>query len=83
MPTVVEEGEFRIKVFGPPREHPPIHVHVEHGADGLVIIRLATRLKPHEVWAVYDMKNRDVVAAYRLVETHEAAIRAAWRTMHG
>lgn len=83
MPTVVEEDGFKIRIFGPPREHPPAHVHVEHGPDGLVVIRLGTRQKPQEVWAVYGMKDRGVVKAYRLVEKHQALIRKAWRMMHG
>lgn len=83
MPTVAEEGGFRTRVFGPPREHPPIHVHVEHGTDGLAIIRLRTQAKPQEVWAVYGMKERDVIAAYHLVEKYDSAIRTVWRSMHG
>lgn len=39
MPTVLREDGFRVVVYGPPREHPPPHVHVEHGAKGLVVIR--------------------------------------------
>lgn len=83
MPTVAEEDGFRIRVFGPPREHPPVHAHVEYGRAGLVVIRLRTKLKRQEVWAVYGMKDREVVTAYRLVEKYDTAIRAAWRRMHG
>lgn len=84
MPTVVEEDGFKVRIFGPPREHPPVHVHVEHGAEELVVIRLRTRLKPQEVWAVYGgMKDRDVLTAYRIVEKHEARIRNVWRRLHG
>ena len=83
MATIAEEDGFRIRVYGPPREHPPIHVHVEHGSDGLAVIRLRTRTRPQEVWAVYGMKDRDVLAAYRLVEKYDAVIRETWRRMHG
>jgi hypothetical protein len=81
--TVVVEDGFRVRVFGPPREHAPVHVHVEHGKEGLVVIRLSTRTRPQEIWAVYGMKNRDVFRAYQLVEKHELSIREEWRRLHG
>jgi len=83
MATVVIEDGFTVRVFGPPREHPPVHAHVEYGTDGLAVIRLATRTKPQEVWAVYGMRARDVLRAYRLVEKYEAEIREVWRRLHG
>lgn len=84
MPTIVDEDGFKVRIFGPPREHPPVHVHVEHGAEEVVVIRLGTRQTPQEVWAVYGgMKERDVIRAYRIVEKHQAQIRNAWRMMHG
>ena len=83
MPTVVREDGLIIRVYGPPREHPPPHVHVELGSDQLVVIRLATRFSAPMVWAVYRMKRRDVVRAFRLVEKHHVAIESAWRKIHG
>jgi len=83
MPTVISQDGFRVRVLGPPREHPPPHVHVEYGPDGLTIIRLATAQSPAEVWCVYNMRDRDVVRAYHLVEQHHDLILAAWRKIHG
>ena len=83
MPTVVREDGFRVRVYGPPREHPPAHVHVEKGKSGLVVIRLGTPETPPKVWRVYDMKDRDVLKAYRTVEKHHASILRAWRAIHG
>ena len=82
MPTVIEEDGFKIRVLGPPREHPPIHAHVEQGRAGLAIIRLRTTARPQEVWAVYGMKTRDVLRAYRLVEKYDERIRQTWRKLH-
>jgi hypothetical protein len=82
MPTVVREAGFRVAIYGPPREHPPPHAHVEFGT-GLVIIRLGIGSRPPRVWAVYDMKDRDVVRAFRLVERHHDRILEAWRAIHG
>jgi hypothetical protein len=83
MATVVVEDGFRARVFGSPREHPPVHVHVQHGKEGLVVIRLSSRTRPQETWAVYGMRTRDVLRANRLVEKYEQRIREEWRRMHG
>ena len=82
MPTVLRADGFRIVVYGPPREHPPPHVHVEYGATGLMVLRLATKTSPQRVWAVYGMKDREVLRAYRLVERHHDMLMQAWRAIH-
>ena len=82
MPTVLREDGFVVRIYGPPREHPPPHVHVELGANAVVVIRLGTDHKPPAVWQVFGMRDRDVVRAFRLVEEHHAAIAHAWRTIH-
>lgn len=83
MPVIVSEEGFLIRVFGPPREHPPPHVHVERGASEVVVIRLGMASSPPRVWAVYGMKARDVLRAYRLVERHHDVLLAAWSEIHG
>ena len=82
MPTVLEHDGFVVRIYGPPREHPPPHVHVEHGTDQLVVIRLRLRNSPQRVWRVYGMKDRDVVRAFRIVEEHHTEIVKAWRRLH-
>jgi len=82
-PTVLRKEGFVIRVYGPPREHPPPHVHVERGPEEVVVIRLGTSGDPAKVWAVYGMKDRDVVRAFRLVERHLEEIQRAWREIHG
>ena len=83
VPTLVRDGEFRIRIYGPPREHPPAHVHVLKGHEASVIIRLGVNGEAPVVREVYDMKPRDVVHAYRLVQQHAALLMAAWEHMHG
>jgi hypothetical protein len=83
MATVLTKDGFRVRIYGPPREHPPPHVHVEKGREGLVILRLPLPGKPLAVWRVYKMSNKDVLKAYRLVEDHQDAIGQAWRAIHG
>lgn len=69
MPTVVREDGFVVKVWGPPREHAPPHVHVEKHPEGLVVIRLALPNKPQRVWEYYNVSKRDIINAFRLVES--------------
>ena len=83
MATVLTKDGFRVRIYGPPREHPPPHVHVEKGREGLVILRLPLPGKPLAVWRVYKMSKKDVLKAYRLVEDHQDAIGQAWRAIHG
>ena len=82
MPTVVREDGFVVRVYGPPREHPPPHVHVEHGKEELVVIRLGTRTSAPMVWAVYGTKRQDVLRAFRIVEKYHTTIEQAWRKIH-
>jgi hypothetical protein len=38
---------------------------------------------PPAVLAIYRMKDRDVISAYRLVELHHDRLLAAWERLHG
>jgi hypothetical protein len=83
MPTVFRVRGFAVRLLGPPREHPPPHVHVVKGKDALAIIRLRIGGRPMRVWAVYNMKPRDVLEAYRIVESRHEELSRAWEEMHG
>ena len=84
MPTVHKEGGFVLKISGPPREHPPPHVHVEVRPNGLVVIRLALETgDPPKIWEAYDVSNAELLTAYRLVAQHERALRRKWEEIHG
>jgi len=72
-----------VRVHGPPREHPPPHVHVGLGKEELVVIRLGSISSAPTVWAVYGMKHQHVLKAFGIVVKHHALIEQAWRTMHG
>lgn len=83
MPTIISTGGFRLKVFGPPREHPPPHVHVARRGAGVVVIRLGHGDDPCRVWKVYgDMTSAEIMEAYRLVVVHETELRNAWERIH-
>ena len=74
---------FVIKIWGPPREHGPPHVHVLLGAEGLIIVRLGSGGGSPQVWKYYNVRERDVVRAYRVVVEHEEYLLMKWETIHG
>lgn len=82
MPTVVREDGFSIRIYAPPREHPPPHVHV-HKAGGLVIIELGVVGTVATVRTVHGMSPRDVLKALRLVERRSELLMALWEELHG
>ena len=83
MPTIIRQGGFCIRIFGPPREHGPPHVHVYKGSDAVVVIRLGSSGQGPAIREIYNMKRVDVVKAYRLVEAHAHALQKAWEDIHG
>ena len=78
MPTVFRVDGFQIRIYHPPREHAPAHVHVLKGA-GEVSVNLA----PVAVRKEYGMRAADIVRAVRIVEANVNTLRAKWRAMHG
>lgn len=83
MPTVFRVNGFAVRVLGPPREHPPPHVHIDKGSAGPVVIRLRMTDRPQKVWKNYDMKYEDVVKAFRIVEENHDLLMKAWEGIHG
>ena len=82
MPTVLEQEGFQIKVFLPPREHGPAHVHV-YKAGGVAVINLPDATQALTLRSVSKkMRNADVVAAVRLVEANVETCQTDWRKYH-
>ena len=79
----MREAGFIVRLHGPPREHPPPHVHVDKGKEGRAIIRLGTSDSPPKVWRVYDLRHRDVLRACQIVGKHHDLIHQVWRSLHG
>ena len=82
MPTVVREDGFSIRIYAPPREHPPPHVHV-YKAGELVIIELGVMGEPPTVRGLAAMSPSEVFKALRLVEQRREILIAAWEELHG
>ena len=82
MPTVLRQDGFRVIVFLPPREHGPPHVDVQN-TDGEVVIELATTGVPQHVRRIADMRDRDVLRAFWLVESRSEFLHDCWRRYHG
>jgi hypothetical protein len=81
-PTIVEEDGFQSKVFLPPREHGPAHVHVSKAGE-VAIVTLPHATQSLMVQSVSKkMRNANVVAAVRLVEAHVDMSWMHWRKYH-
>jgi hypothetical protein len=68
MPTVLVVAGFRLRILLPPREHPPPHVPVTRDGAEAVLLRPQGRAGV-VVRTVYRMRDSDVIAAVRLVES--------------
>ena len=82
MPTIVDRDGFKIRLLLPPREHGPAHVHV-YRAGGVAVIDLPDGAHTLSVRKVSNMRDADVVAAFRLVEANVGLLLSAWRRYHG
>jgi hypothetical protein len=84
MPTVHSEDGFDIKIYGPPREHPPPHVHVHRGSEGIIVIRLGHAPgDPPRIWQFYNVTRREAIRAFRIVEERQEFLRQYWSDIHG
>ena len=79
MPTVHREQGFQVRIY--PADHLPPHVHVVK-AGTAVKIALGNRDTSPEIVAVYDMKERDVIFAFRIVEQYNENFLKAWKKYH-
>jgi hypothetical protein len=76
-PTVLRVSGYRFYFFS--REEPRAHVHVQH-ADG----QAKFWLEPEVGLAQnYELSDRQILTAFRLVRKHQNEIRAAWEKHFG
>lgn len=81
MPTVLTQNGFYVRMYLPPREHGPPHVHVRY-AGTEVIIALGDATTAPTIVEVHGMGTREVVRAYRIVEANQARLLKAWGLYH-
>lgn len=81
MPTVHREDGFEIRIYLPPREHTPPHVHVLK-AGGEVVIELGDNDTSPQIREVHGMTNRDALKAYRIVDREQENLLEAWSKHH-
>ena len=71
-----------VRIYLPPREHGPPQVHVVKG-DGEVKIHLGSTATPPTIERVFEMRDADVVRAYRIVLNRQRDLLEKWREYHG
>lgn len=81
MPTVLVRDGFHVRIYFPPREHTPPHVHVVR-AGAEIVIALGSGNNAPTILEVYRMRVRDVVRAYRIVEMNQEQLLEDWRRFH-
>ncbi|MEZ4379527.1 MAG: hypothetical protein AB7N73_09965 [Gemmatimonadales bacterium] len=83
MPAILRAEGFVVRIHGPPREHPPPHVHVERRPSGVVVVRLGHGGRAPRIWWAIGMRDGEVTRAYRLVLRHHTMLCLAWERYHG
>ncbi|MDQ2666215.1 MAG: DUF4160 domain-containing protein [Gemmatimonadota bacterium] len=78
MPTVMSLDGFTLKIYFPPREHGPSHVHVFCGGDEMII-----ELAPVAFRENYGLRAVQIVKAVPIVEDNLAMLQEEWRKIHG
>lgn len=80
VPTVLRSRGFEIRIYLPPREHGPAHVHVMKG-ETEVIIRLAHGGRAQELRRS-DMRPSDMAKAMSLVAAKTEFLLQMWKRLH-
>jgi Domain of unknown function (DUF4160) len=83
VPTVHRERGFDVRIYLPPREREPPHVHVVKKGFGEVKIHLGTKRDPPHIERIFGLRDADVTTAYRIVLAHQARLLREWRKYHG
>jgi hypothetical protein len=81
-PTVLSIDGFAVRIYLPPREHGPAHLHVVKN-DGEVVIVIGNRPTEIEIREVYGMREADIRRAIQIVSNHHADLLYAWGQYHG
>ena len=78
--TIIENEKWKIKVFAPPKEHGPAHVHViANGEKAEVKISLETL----DVISSTKFNKRTVKGIIRFVHANYEILMESWEKLHG
>ena len=78
--TVIENGKWKIKIYAPPREHGPAHVHVvAKGENAEVKISLVTL----EVIGTTEFSRRTVKSIIKFIHENYDYLWKCWENLHG
>jgi hypothetical protein len=89
MPKVLEDLENNLFVYIYTNDHIPAHVHVFKGRKNdsnqkeVKINIFAGSDRPSVVTASEDMKNKDIIAALKLVAANQEMLLNKWQEIHG
>lgn len=82
MPTVFRAEGFMFRIHGPPREHPPPHVHVHRRPGGEVVVQLPTATLGVVVWWYEGFTEREARRAAELVQRHHVTLQNYRERLH-
>lgn len=81
MPTILSIDGFAFRIFRPPREHGPPHVHVwKSGKEA--IIWLGDTEKAPTIREVYGMTQSEFTRALAIVAEYQELLLQRWREYH-
>jgi len=89
MPKIIEDLEKNLFVYIYTNDHVPAHVHIFKGRKNdsnqkEVKIKIGSQSdRPSVVTASEDMKNKDIVAALKLVAANQEMLLNKWQEIHG
>lgn len=81
MPTVLRVGGFSVRMYSPPREHGPPHVHVVHAGEEVVILLGDSEHAPR-IREKTAMSSADTARALTIVAEHQALLLHLWGHYH-
>lgn len=81
MPVILRSRGFEVRIYLPPREHGPAHVHVRKGQTE-VIIYLADGERTQEVRRISDMRPSDLAKTMNLVAANADYLLQMWKRLH-
>lgn len=89
MPKILEDIQNNFFVYIYTNDHLPAHVHIFKGrkndANQMEIkINIGSEIEPPSLVSANDkIKNKDLVAALKLVANHQETLLSKWQEIHG